>query len=62
MSQVANQIKADMYLSRHYRYYIREIRVVAYTQFLEPYMSVTLESMAREFGITVDFLDKYAAR
>lgn len=56
--EVANQIKADMYLSRHYRYYIREIRVVAYTQFLEPYMSVTLESMAREFGITVDFLDK----
>merc|ERR1712166_85676 len=56
--EVANMIKADMYLSRHYRYYIREIRVVAYTQFLEPYMSVTLESMAREFGITVDFLDK----
>lgn len=56
--EVADQIKADMYLSRHYRYYIREIRVVAFTQFLEPYMSVTLESMASEFGITVDFLDR----
>lgn len=56
--EVASQIKADMYLSRHYRYYIREIRVVAYTQFLEPYMSVTLESMAREFGISVDMLDR----
>jgi len=56
--EVAGQIKADMYLSRHYRYYIREIRVVAYTQFLEPYMSVTLESMAAEFGVTEEFLDR----
>jgi 26S proteasome regulatory subunit N7 len=56
--EVASQIKSDMYLARHYRFYIREIRVVAYTQFLEPYLSVTLDSMASEFGISVDFLDK----
>merc|ERR1711998_153354 len=56
--EVAGQIQADMYLSRHFRYYIREIRVVAYTQFLEPYMSVKLDSMAREFGISVDMLDR----
>lgn len=56
--EVAGQIQANMYLSRHYRYFIREIRVVAYTQFLEPYMSVTLDSMSHEFGISTDLLDR----
>jgi len=56
--EVAGQIQANMYLSKHFKYFMREIRVVAYTQFLEPYMSVTLESMAHEFGISVDLLDR----
>ena len=56
--QVAGQIQANMYLSKHFKYFMREIRVVAYSQFLEPYMSVTLESMAHEFGISVDLLDR----
>lgn len=34
-----------------------QVRVVAYSQFLESYKSVTLESMAAAFDVGVDFLD-----
>jgi len=55
---ISSTIKADYYMCRHYNYFVREIRIVAYKQFLESYMSVTMESMAREFGVSTDFLDK----
>ena len=31
-SQIIDQIKADPYLHTHLRYYVREVRVVAYSQ------------------------------
>jgi len=31
---------------------MREIRVVAYAQFLEPYKSVTVAAMAKSFGVS----------
>lgn len=55
---ISTQIKGDCYISRHFRYFVREIRVVAYKQFLESYMTVTVESMARDFGVSPAFLDK----
>ncbi|KAL8144234.1 hypothetical protein V2J09_017266 [Rumex salicifolius] len=54
---LAEQIKLDHYLHPHFRYYMREVRVVVYSQFLESYKSVTIEAMARAFGVTVDFID-----
>ncbi len=51
------QIKLDRYLHPHFRYYMREIRTVVYSQFLESYKSVTIEAMAKAFGVTVDFID-----
>lgn len=54
---VVEQIRADMYLHAHVRYYQREIRVMAYKQFLESYKSVTMESMAAAFDVSVPFLD-----
>ena len=45
-------------LNIHTRYYIREMRILAYTQLLESYRSLTLESMALAFGVTVDYIDK----
>ena len=36
---------------------LRQVRVVAYSQFLESYKSVTLESMALSFGVGAPFLD-----
>jgi 26S proteasome regulatory subunit N7 len=36
---------------------MREIRTVIYSQFLESYKSVTIEAMAKAFGVSVDFID-----
>jgi len=51
-------IKLDRYLQPHFRYYMREVRTVVYSQFLESYKSVTMEAMAAAFGVTVDFIDQ----
>ena len=45
-------------LSPHTRYYIREMRILAYSQLLESYRSVTLESLSGAFGVSVDFIDR----
>ncbi|DBA66487.1 hypothetical protein WJX79_005321 [Trebouxia sp. C0005] len=60
-SQIIDQVDADPYLHTHLRYYVREVRVVAYSQFLDSYKSVTLESMAQSFGVSVDFIDQELA-
>ncbi|KAF8399843.1 hypothetical protein HHK36_015715 [Tetracentron sinense] len=54
---LTEQIKLDRYLHPHFRYYMREIRTVVYSQFLESYKSVTMEAMATAFGVTVNFID-----
>eukprot|EP00463_Aulacantha_scolymantha_P006499 TRINITY_DN8161_c0_g1_i1.p1 TRINITY_DN8161_c0_g1~~TRINITY_DN8161_c0_g1_i1.p1 ORF type:complete len:346 (-),score=91.80 TRINITY_DN8161_c0_g1_i1:215-1171(-) len=46
-------LKRDRYLAPHIGYFLREIRIVAYTQFLESYSSVTLKSMALAFGTQI---------
>jgi 26S proteasome regulatory subunit N7 len=56
---LTEQIKLDRYLQPHFRYYMREVRIVVYSQFLESYKSVTMEAMAAAFGVTVDFIDQY---
>merc|ERR1719276_313098 len=48
----------NRYLSKHAAYYVREMRVRAYTQFLDAYLSVTVDSMAESFGVSAAFLDK----
>jgi 26S proteasome regulatory subunit N7 len=58
LSQVIDLVEKDEYISQHSRYWAREIRVVAYSQFLESYRSVTLVSMAENFGVGVGFLDR----
>lgn len=45
-------------LSPHYRYYVREMRIKAYSQLLESYSSLTLDYMANSFGVTKDFIDR----
>lgn len=51
--------RRDRILAQHESYFMREIRVVAYKQFLQSYLSVTLQSMAHAFGVSVNFLDSY---
>jgi 26S proteasome regulatory subunit N7 len=55
-------IKRDPYLAPHFGYFMREIRIVAYSQFLESYRSVTVQSMAASFGVSQAFLDKELSR
>ena len=51
-------MKADRYLTKHARYYFREVRVMAYTQFMESYRTVSLVSMASSFGVSPAHMDK----
>ncbi|CAO1618244.1 unnamed protein product [Parajaminaea phylloscopi] len=46
----------------HAQFYVREMRIIAYSQLLESYRSLTLDSMAREFGVKKDFIDSDLAR
>lgn len=58
LAQVDELLMGDALLAAHRRYYIREMRVRAYAQLLQSYRSVTLESMANSFGVSVDFIDR----
>ncbi|KAI0707981.1 PCI-domain-containing protein [Earliella scabrosa] len=49
-------------LAPHTRYYVREMRILAYNQLLESYRSLTLDSLARSFGVSVDFVDNELSR
>lgn len=48
----------DRYLAEHKAWYVREMRLRAYAQLLRSYRVVGLASMANDFGVTVDFLDR----
>ena len=49
----------DGYLGVHKKFFIKEMRIVAYSQFLESYKTVTIKSMAQAFGVSAEFIDKY---
>lgn len=48
----------DRYLAEHKAWYVREMRLRAYVQLLQSYRVVGLASMASDFGVSVDFLDR----
>ncbi|KAH9907391.1 26S proteasome subunit RPN7-domain-containing protein [Xylariomycetidae sp. FL2044] len=52
----------DRYLYEHRHWFIREMRLRAYQQLLQSYRVVGLESMANDFGVTVDYLDHDLAK
>jgi len=54
---VVDQLHLDPYLASHARYFLRQARIVAYTQYLESYHTVELSSMAATFGVGSAFLD-----
>lgn len=58
LSLVEERLKSDNLFYPHYRYYVREMRVLAYTQLLESYRSLTLEYMADAFGVSVFYVDE----
>jgi 26S proteasome regulatory subunit N7 len=57
LALIEQDLKADRFFFSHYRFYVREMRVIAYSQLLESYSSVTVDSMAKSFGVTKEFID-----
>jgi 26S proteasome regulatory subunit N7 len=55
-----NFLSQDRYLHEHRGWYVREMRLRGYQQLLQSYRVVGLQSMANDFGVTIDFLDRYA--
>lgn len=51
-------LSQDRYLYEHRHWYVREMRLRGYQQLLQSYRVVGLRSMAKDFGVSVDFLDK----
>ncbi|KAJ1655572.1 proteasome regulatory particle subunit [Dispira simplex] len=57
-----SRLRYSRYLASHIRYYVREMRIIAYAQLLESYRSVTLDSMAASFGVSDEFIDQDLSR
>ncbi|KAJ3423327.1 26s proteasome non-atpase regulatory subunit [Anaeramoeba flamelloides] len=55
-------MELDKILSEHRLFFCKQMRIIAYSQFLEAYRSVTLKSMAETFGVSITFLDKELSR
>ncbi|OMH86362.1 26S proteasome non-ATPase regulatory subunit 6 [Zancudomyces culisetae] len=51
-------LKPNRYLYKHRNFYIREMKIKAYSQLLQSYRSLTLTSMANSFGVTEEFIDR----
>jgi 26S proteasome regulatory subunit N7 len=62
MVAVEATLKADRYLQPHLAYWMRELHILAYKQFLDSYQSVTLQAMANAFGVSTDFIDYHASQ
>ena len=55
-------LRGDRFLAPHAAYWLRELHILAYHQFLESYSSVQLTAMAAALGVSVEFLDYHASR
>ncbi|KAI9826572.1 MAG: hypothetical protein M1832_006168 [Thelocarpon impressellum] len=53
-------LSQDRYLYEHRGWFVREMRLRGYQQLLQSYRVVGLGSMANDFGVSVDFLDRQA--
>uniref|UniRef100_A0A2K5LGM5 26S proteasome non-ATPase regulatory subunit 6 n=1 Tax=Cercocebus atys TaxID=9531 RepID=A0A2K5LGM5_CERAT len=62
LAVVEQEMKKDWLFAPHYRYYVREMRIHAYSQLLESYRSLTLGYMAEAFGVGVEFIDQELSR
>jgi len=62
MVELEGILFADRYLFPHTAFWMRELHILAYKQFLDAYQSVTLDAMAKSFGVSTDFIDYHASR
>ena len=54
-----NFLNQDRYLYEHRGWFVREMRLRGYQQLLQSYRVVGLGSMANDFGVSMDFLDRF---
>jgi 26S proteasome regulatory subunit N7 len=59
---VSDLLRKDPFVEIHEQFYHKEMRLRAYTQYLESYRSVSLGAMAKSFGVRPEFLDADLAR
>lgn len=62
LPDIIDLIEQDRYIAVHSSFIGRELRVVAYSQFLASYQSVTLGAMSAKFGVGLEFLDRELSR
>jgi len=62
LAGITDVLKMNRFLAPHAGFYCKEMRIIAYSQLLESYRSVQLESMAHAFGVSVEFLDRELSR
>lgn len=62
MVEVEDVLLKDKYLYPHSSFWMREMHILAYKQFLDSYQSVTLQAMADAFGVSTTFIDYHASR
>jgi 26S proteasome regulatory subunit N7 len=62
MVDVEEVLLKDRYLAPHAAFWMRELHILAYKQFLDSYQTVTLQAMASAFGVSSDFIDYHASR
>ncbi|MCJ1304171.1 hypothetical protein MMC08_006983 [Hypocenomyce scalaris] len=55
-------LSQDRYLYEHRGWFVREMRLRGYQQLLQSYRVVGVTSMAKDFGVSVDFLDRDLAK
>ncbi|KAF7505010.1 hypothetical protein GJ744_001531 [Endocarpon pusillum] len=55
-------LSQDRYLFEHRAWFVREMRLRGYQQLLQSYRVVGLDTMASNFGVTVEFLDRDLAK
>ena len=54
---VIDNLRTDPFLGKHSQFYVKQLRVRAYGQYLESYRSVTIPNMAHAFGVPEAFID-----
>ncbi|KAL0265557.1 UNVERIFIED_CONTAM: hypothetical protein PYX00_011269 [Menopon gallinae] len=62
LARFLDAISGEMYLERHRDMFCREVKLRAYKQLLKSYESLSLESMACIFGVSVEYVERDLAR
>jgi 26S proteasome regulatory subunit N7 len=56
--QLENILVNDRFFGPHASHILRELRIIAFVQYLTAYKSVSLSSMSSVFGVSADVLDR----